>query len=87
MKKELKKATAEQEKKMVEQVSERILSNKFGKKEVRHSAEALLNNPKPQVNKTTRAAYEGFCSIMKEVARGNGPLLQKIKKFEERYLN
>ena len=86
-KKTLKNATPEQEKVMVEQVSDRILSNKYGKDEVRHSAEALLNNKKPQVNKTTRAAYEGFCSLMKQVARDNGPLLQKVRNFEERYLN
>lgn len=86
-KKQLRNATPEQEKVLVERVSDRILSNKFGKEEVRHDAEALLNNKKPQVNKTTRPAYEGFCSLMKQVARDNGALLQKVRNFEERYLN
>lgn len=87
MKQQLKNATPEQEKQLVEQVSDRILSNKFGKEEVRHQAEAIINNKKPQVNKITREAYVGFCTILKEVARDNGHLLQKIRNFEERYLN
>lgn len=89
MKKQLKNATAEEEKAMVAQVNDKLISNKFGKDEVRHAAEAIINNKKPQVNKATRETYKEFCSNLKAVAqgKGNSELLQKVKKFEERYLS
>ncbi len=89
MKETLKKATVEEERKLVEEVNDKILSNKLGKPEVRHAAEAIINNKKPQIDGTTRETYKEFCSNLKAVAqnKGNGPLLQKVKKFEERYLS
>ena len=86
-KQQLKNASPEEERNIVAGINDKLVSNKFGKTEVRHACETILNNKKPQVNKTTRETYAGFCANLKEVARGNGPLLQKIKNFEERYLN
>ena len=89
MKEQLKKATSEEERTIVAEVNDKLESNKFGKDEVRHAAEAIINNKKPQVDKTTRETYKKFCTNLKAVAQGNGnsALLQKVRKFEERYLS
>ena len=50
--------------------------------DVKHDAEAILYNKKPQVNSQTRPTYQRFIAIMLACATGNSQLLAAIRQFQ-----